>query len=326
MNKKILIGVIAVIVVLAGVAGYFLLSGKSSEKDGAVAPVPTVNDSSKIIVYIGYSTTQPFWVSLGSFVKQEADKKGLKFIDLSPSTLDPQDQKKSLDAAVTNKIGGIILGAGASTTVLMEGLDRAESLGIPVIAVDTKIDHPAVKGFVATDNFAGAVLAGDYIAKATAGKGTVLILGGTRNHPNGDARRDGVEQEVKKAGMKVDYWQADWQDQEAFQFTEQELSKPNDITAIFSAWDPGIIAAAKVVEEKKLTGKIVMSGFDGLQANLEAIKAGTISSSVAQPIEQIGTQGVDMIADILNGQPIEKDKLIPGFLITKDNVDQYLNK
>ncbi|HTX87039.1 MAG TPA: sugar ABC transporter substrate-binding protein [Candidatus Nanoarchaeia archaeon] len=328
MNKKILIGTaIAIVLVLAGSGGYFwLMAKKPVEKINAVTPPVSGGAASKIVAYVGYSTAQPFWVTLGADIKAEADRKGLKFVDLTPQTLDPQEQKRLLDVAVNSEINGIILGGGGDPTVLKQGLDKALALGIPVITVDTEIDHPAVKGFIATDNFAGAVLAGDYIVKATGGKGTVLILGGTLNHPNGDARRDGVKQEVEKAGMKVIYRQADFAEQEAYQDTEEELSKPNDISAIFAAWDPGILAADKVVQQKKLQGKIIMSGFDGLQPNLIAIKAGDISSDLAQPIEQIGTKGVDMIVDLLAGKQVPKTTLIPGFLITKDNVDNYLNK
>jgi len=290
-----------------------------------VVQVPETTPKSKIVAYVGYSTVQPFWVSLGSYVKKEADNKNLKLIDLTPETLNSLDQKKALEVAANKEISGIILGA-AEPAILIDGLDKALSLGIPVIAIDTKVDHPAVKGFLATDNLAGAVLAGDYIVKATGGKGTVLILGGTLNHPNGDARRDGVKQEVEKAGMKVIFKQADWEDEKAYQFTKEELDKTNDITAIFSAWDPGIIAAEKVVNEKGLQGKIVLCGFDGLQPNLKEIKAGTISATVAQPIEQIGTKGVDMMVDLLAGKTVESTTLIPGILVTKDNVDNFLSK
>jgi ribose transport system substrate-binding protein len=321
---KAAIAAVIVLVVAAGVWAYLSMGKPSPTATNSVAQNSGPAASSKIIAYVGFSTLQPYWVSLASYIKTEMASRSLKYIDLTPGSLDPQVQKNALHAAVNPSVGGIILGGGGDPTVLKSDLDQALKLNIPVIAVDTNIDHPAVKGFIATDNLAGAKIAGDYIVSATHGKGTVLILGGTVNHPNGDARKNGVTEEVQKAGMKMIFHYADWVDDEAYKYTDQELAKKNDISAIFVAWDPGAIAAAQVVEKRGLKGKIVIVGFDGLQKNLEEIEAGNISATIAQPIKQIGREGVQMIVDVMAGKPIPAVKLAPGILVTKDNVEQYL--
>jgi ABC-type sugar transport system substrate-binding protein len=94
--------------------------------------------------------------------------------------------------------------------------------------------------------------------------------------------------------------------------------------AIFVAFDPGAAAAAAVVTQKGLAGKVAVVGFDALPVMLKAIKAGEASATVRQDPAKMGKEGVDLILKILKGEKPEPKTLIPGELITKDNVDQFL--
>jgi ABC-type sugar transport system substrate-binding protein len=191
------------------------------------------------VAYIGFSTDKPFWVNLGKAVKQEAAHRNINLIDLTPPSPDAEMQVKFLDHAIKKKVDGVILGAN-NPLLLQQILSQAAQSRIPVVAIDSVINHPAIKSFVATDNAKGAALAGEYIVAQTGGKGTVLILGGTANHPNGEARRLGVTEKAAAAGMSVIFRRTDWEIENAFLATSEELNKPNKISAIFSCWDPGI--------------------------------------------------------------------------------------
>lgn len=281
----------------------------------------------KTIAYVGYSKLKPFWYTLGKKVASEiSQKENIRYIDLTPATLINKDYVKSLNLAVNRKIDGIIIGLGADVSLIKTILDRAEKLGISVIAIDTPIGHPAVKGFVTTDNYASAQIMGQYLVRKTNKKGTVLILGGTKNHPNGNARRDGVINQARKAGMNVIFRQADWRNELAYKFTREELSKPNDITAIFSCWDPGIISAFKA--KKSLNNKvdIILAGFDGLQKVYKDIRDQKISATIAQPIDEMAKQSVNMMIEFLEKKTSGSTVLIPGILVTKDNVEEFIKE
>jgi ribose transport system substrate-binding protein len=206
------------------------------------------------IAYIGFSTEKPFWVSLGKAVKAEAIHRNLDLIDLTPPDADPKTQVKLLEHAIKKQVNGIIIGANSQAS-LHQALSKAVQKKIPIIAIDSPIDHPAIFSFIATDNDRGAAMAGQYIVEKTGARGTVLILGGTKDHPNGDARRFGVTKKAETAGMNVLFRRADWNDEKAYQITSEELSKANDITAIFSCWDPGINTASHVIEKMGIEKK-----------------------------------------------------------------------
>jgi ribose transport system substrate-binding protein len=282
------------------------------------------NDNNSFrIAYVGYSKEQPFWNSLGSFIEKEAKSKNLSYIDLTPLKLNSEEYHSSLELAIDSQVNGIIIGAGSDPSSIYDLLDLILEKNIFVVAVDTKINHPAINSFIATDNFQGAKIAGNYIYEKTNGTGSVLILGGTKNHPNGDARKNGVSEVVIENGMDVIYKQSDWEVEKAFIHTQEELNKENDISAIFSCWDPGLISSYQVVKDKNMTD-ILMVGFDGLTENLIQIKNGNLDATIAQPIELMGRESVSLMIKILNNEKYDSELLIPGILVTKDNVDDFL--
>jgi len=279
----------------------------------------------KKIAYVGFGTSgQPFWVAMGKFSEEAALSRKIIFMDLTPEVSSPEAQIASLNLAIDQHVDGIILGANLPST-LLEVLDRAYKAKIPVVAIDTQVDSPAVVSYIATDNLENARVAGDFIVNATKGKGTVLILCGVETHPNSISSEKGVREKAEKAGMNVITRYADWQIEKAYQFANEELSKPNNITAIFGCWDPGIISAEKAVEDKGLRGKIILVGFDGLQEAFKEIQAGKILAVDAQPIKQEAIAGIETIIDYLNKKPVEKIKIIPGILVDKSNVGYFLD-
>jgi len=277
------------------------------------------------IAYIGACTNLPFWVTLRDEARKKAEELGVEFVDLTPPQLDAQAQKDAFDNALQQRVDGIIIGA-ADNRAFDDSLDRAQAMGIPVVAVDTGIDHPWIASLVQTDNLASARIAGKYVLEHMKKPGKVLIVGGTLGHQTGDARRQGVEEVLKEAGIEVIFRAADWIPEKAYEITQNELNAHPDITAIFGAWDPGALAAKAAVAEKGLLGKILIVGFDGDPAALEAIKNGEIAATIKQDNVKMGRDGVQLLVDIINGKEVPKYIPIMGILIDASNVDQFLQE
>jgi ribose transport system substrate-binding protein len=81
-----------------------------------------------------------------------------------------------------------------------------------------------------------------------------------------------------------------------------------------------------VVDQKGLTGKVLVVGFDALPVMLDRIKAGTAAATVRQDPATMGKEGINLALKVINGETVEPKTLIAGEVITKDNVDKYLQK
>ncbi|HQK82798.1 MAG TPA: sugar ABC transporter substrate-binding protein [Atribacter sp.] len=275
------------------------------------------------IAYIGASTDLPFWITLRNEARNRANELGVEFIDLTPPSMDAQAQKNSFDNAIQMGVSGIIIGA-ADSRAFDDSLDKASEVGIPVVAVDTGIDHPHIASLVQTDNLSSAKIAGQYILDHMTRPGKVLIVGGVLGHQTGDARKNGVTEVLEAAGVEVIFRAADWLPEKAYEIAQNELAANPEVTAVFSAWDPGAMSVKSVVTERGQMGKIIIVGFDGDPANLKAIKEGEILATIKQDNVKMGQDSVSLLVDIINGKEVPKYIPIDGFIIDQSNVDEFL--
>lgn len=274
------------------------------------------------IAYTGYSTDNTFWIGVANAAVEEAKKQGVELIDMTASSPDSAAQKDAVDRAIDMDVDGIIIGS-VDNRAFDASLDQAKSKGIPVVAVDTAIDHSHVSSLIQTDNLSAAGIAGKYIVEQLKGEGTVLILGGSAGHQTGNARRDGVMIAAEAAGHEVIFQICDWKDACAFETTTNFLQSNPDIKAIFSAWDPGALAA---VSASKALGKLddlVIVGFDGNPANLVAIEEGEQSATIKQNNTRMGIESVQNLLNLIKGMAAPAVVPIDGILITAENVADF---
>ena len=273
------------------------------------------------IAYTGFSTDNTFWIGVAEAAAAKAGELGVEFIDMTASSPDSAAQKDAVDRAIDMGVDGIIIGS-VDNRAFDASLDQAAEKGIPVVAVDTGIDHSHISSLVQTDNLAAAGIAGEYIVGQIDG-GSVLILGGSAGHQTGNARRDGVKNAAEAAGHEVIFQICDWQDACAFETTTNFLQSNPDITAIFSAWDPGALAAVSAAKALGKLDDLVIVGFDGNPANLVAIEEGEQDATIKQDNTRMGAEAVQNLVNIINGEDAPDVVPIDGILITADNVAEF---
>ena len=299
-----------------------ILAGCSSSS-GTPAPAGTKAPGDITIAYSGFSTSNDFWNTLGKSAKAEAAALGVKFVDVTTETNDAAQQKAAVDTVITTKPSAIIIGS-VDPRVWPDTIAKAKAAGIPILAVDTAIDDPYVSALIATDNKGAAGLEGDYICQKTGGKGTIVVIGGTVGHPNGDARKNGVSEKATACGMKVIGDWGDWDSAKDVSIAQNNITANPDVVAVFVAHDDGAAAVAAMIKGKGLTSKIGTYGFDALPIMLKAIKAGDGVASVKQDNLTMGKTIVDDAVKVVQGGTLDKNIAIPGFIIDSTNVDKYL--
>ncbi len=306
-----------VLLALLCVAGVAIAGGGGGEK-------PAEGGEEQItIAYTGFpGGMSPFWAQMAQYMAEEAEALGVELLDMSPTTADAAMQKDAVDNAINRGVDGIIIGA-VDNRAFGESLDRAKAKGIPVVAVDTAIDHPHISALAQTDNLASARILGQYIVDTTE-TGKVIILGGTLGHQTGDARRDGVKQVLEANGYTVIFRACNWDPAMALETATNELAANPDTIAVFACWDPGALAGLSAVKQRGLLDQIKVYGFDGLPDNLKSIKAGEQTATVKQDNKKMAEVSLNALVSQIKGQETVKKLLIDGFVIDASNVDQHM--
>jgi ribose transport system substrate-binding protein len=278
------------------------------------------------IAFSGFSSTNEFWLTLARAAEARAQELGVDFVNVTTPNPDAQAQVAAVENAITQGVDAIIVGA-ADSRAWGDAFDKAEAAGIPIVTVDTGIDHPWVKTLIQTDNEAAAKMAGEYLVeKAGPDCKKLLIIGGAAGHQTGDARKNGVEAAAKAAGYEVIVEYADWLEEKASEIAQNQLTANPDVCAVFGAWDPGAVAALSVIKQKGLTDQITLVGFDALPVALKAIKAGEMTATVRQDPTRMGSEGIDLTVKVLNGEEVPAFTPIDGSIIDASNVDEFLTE
>nr|WP_238625417.1 D-ribose ABC transporter substrate-binding protein [Aggregatilinea lenta] len=316
LNKKwarILVAVLA----LATVFGAFGTSTQAFAQDSEKG----------LIVIITPSHDNPFF-------KAEADSAQKAAEDLGYDTLvlvhddDPALQDQHFDQAIALEAKAIILdNAGADASIA--AVQKAKDAGIPTFLIDREINETGIAASqIISNNYQGAVLGGEEFVRLMGEEGQYVELLGRESDTNAHIRSQGYHDVIDEYPdlEMVAQQTANWSQPEAYDVMETIIQAHPDIKGVISGNDTMAMGAMAALQAAGMTDVIVV-GFDGSQDVMDAIKAGTISATVLQPVAQFGPLAVEQAdAYITTGELPEEEKIsIDCILVNADNVEDYFN-
>jgi LacI family transcriptional regulator len=194
-------------------------------------------------------------------------------------------------------------------------LDRFEAAGMPVVLVDHPHDRVAA---VYTDDVAGGRLASEHLLGL--GHRRIAFLGDFEHNHHGFTssamRRTGYEHALEAAGVELDeelVWRAPHGREPATVLARRLLRSANPPTAVFAASDTqavGVLDAAEALGVD-VPGDLSVVGYDDIEV---ASYAGL--TTVAQPLEQSGARGAELLLAALDGGEIGGEQ-IPVELVVR---------
>lgn len=244
------------------------------------------------------------------------------------NAVDNADQQNVL---ATFKDGGYDLiaclpGDGTLMTTIMEEIYDA---GIPTVIIDRNIASEKYTSFVAEDNYSCGVMAADYIGKFFEGQ-TDIKLVNLRSYtgiPIDLSRYQGFKDTiVKYTNIEIiGEGDGEFNSTAGFNAMSNLLSAHDKIDVVFTHDDESTTGAMTAIEQQGRTDIKLITGMGGTVTALNEIKAdNTIHKATASYFPRIGAQAVEVIREYFKTGTMEKNNVKESTLITKDNVDQFL--
>ncbi len=296
-----------------------------SKKDNS--ETQSASGSLKIAV-IPKGTIHEFWKTVHAGADKAGKELGVEIIWKGPLKEDDRDAQISVvEDFISKGVSGIVL-APLDDTALRAPVANAQSNGIPVVLFDSGMKGTAGKdfvSFVATDNYLGGQLAGEYLAKILNEKGNVIVLRYNEGSDSTTKREDGFLDAVKKSpGIKIltsDQY-AGVTTETAYKAGENLLSrfKGQKIDGIFCACEPVAFGMLRALQDANLAGKVNLVGFDSSEVMLKSIQNGQVKAIVVQNPMQIGYMGVKTLVQHLKNEKVPERIDTGATLITKDNM------
>jgi ribose transport system substrate-binding protein len=271
----------------------------------------------------------PYYEPCYQGFKDAAAKYGVKTEYRAAKVSKVTQQVEVIESLVAQHVEGIAISA-LDDQALVPVIKEATDAGIKVICFDAPAPSSKALCYIGTMNEAAGYSGGEIMAKYMNGEGEVAVLQGGLGATNLNERFRGFERAFKEKAPKIKIVARE--DVQGGRMdivvnkTETLLQAYPNLKAIFAVSAEGAPGASAVLKEQGKSGKILLGGFDDLPDTLAAIKEGTVQFCIAQKTYKMGWLSVEKLLDAMAGKPIPKEIDTGVLIITKDNVNTYMDE
>jgi ribose transport system substrate-binding protein len=244
-----------------------------------------------------------FYRDLEKGLRESAKEKGFNLV-VTSGDWDLAKQQGQVENFIVQKVAAIIV-CPVNSKGIGPAIEKANAAGIPVFTADIKADGGKVISHIASDNYLGGKLAGEYLAKALNGKGKVAVI----DQPIVESTIERVRgfEEVMRgypAIRIVAKPNGDGVRDKAMKAAEDLLQGYSDLNGIFGINDDSALGALSAIESAGRKG-IVVIGFDAIpEARAAILRDSALKADVVQSPLQIGQKTIEAIDRYLKGESV----------------------
>lgn len=279
------------------------------------------------LVFVTPLIAHPVWdVARAGF---EAAAKELNFNGqyVGPQGIDPADMVNQIELAIASKVDGIIT-MPISPTAMRPVLKKAALAKIPVVFVGAEDPESTALAFIGTNEAELGKQGGDAIKKQF-GKTPIraIVLQSTMDASFAIKARDGYLAALKDyPDFKMVLNESCNSDMQiAMQKFEAAFKAYPEINLVIGVCGEAGPAAAKVIKENKLEGKITVVAIDDVEETMSLVKSGAIWGTEAQNFYKMGNLGARILVDFITKgkKPASFNNDSGSIFVTKNNMDSY---
>ena len=269
--------------------------------------------------------SHPFFLAQKRGLEEKAKELGVE-IDVRDGQDDDVKQISQVETLINLGCKALIL-CPRDEDALVPAVEAANRAGVPIIALNRRINGGTVLCYVGADDAEGGVLQGEALVESLGPKGgKIIYLEGTEGSSPQRKRSEGLQAVLQKHPeiTIADRRFAGFQEDKAKGIMTDLVRRfsRGEIGAVVSQSDEMAIPAAEVIQAEGWKETVVL-GFDGSRTAFDAVRKGGLKATILQdPLEQAKKAVETMVAD-LRGHSLDPEIITPLRLITKANVDQF---
>ena len=199
---------------------------------------------------------------------------------------------------------------------------------VPLFTTDSDAPDTDRIAYIGSSNVELGKDAGELMKQALPDGGQCVGFVGLPGADNARERVEGINEAIAGSGVELIDVRGDDIDQtRAKRNVEDVLAANPDIDCLVGIYSYNTPRIYEVLKESGQLGEIQVIGFDEDPITLGGVREGTIVGTVVQDPYQWGYQGMHLMADHLEGDmsgiPENELIIVPGQVITQDNVDAF---
>ena len=280
-------------------------------------------DEELYIPLISKGFQHQFWQAVNQGADQAADELGVRVTFEGPDNESQVDKQMDMLAAALANNPAAIGFAALDSQAAIPLLRQADEAGVAVIAFDSGVDSDIPVATAATDNLAAAALAADKMAELIGGSGQVAVVAHDQTSRTGVDRRDGFVNQIEAEYPDIEIVAIEYGggDQlESTEITRALLAAHPDLAGIFGTNEGSAIGVVNGVRESGAEG-ITIVGYDSGQAQMDAIRDGTMAGAITQNPVGIGYETVKAAVAAARGEEVPADIDTGFYWYDASNID-----
>lgn len=281
----------------------------------------------KYVIGLAMNTqTNPFFVDVKDGVQKAADEHGIELY-ITDAQDDPTIQMKDVENLITKQPDAIIIDT-CDSDAIVSSIEACNEAGIPVFTMDRESNGGEVVSHIGYDAIKSGRMAGQYLVDTLGGKGKIVEIQGIMGTNVAQNRSQGFNEIMKEnPGMEIVACQvADFDRAKGMSVMENILQANPEIDGLYAANDEMLLGALEAMEAAGRTGDIVKIGCDAIDDTLDAMRAGKVDATIAEPPFFLGKAILNTAYDYLEGKDVEPYVILDNQLVTQDTVDSLVTK
>ncbi len=297
---------------------------KAAGEEEASAPA---EGGSYSFAFLPNTQNNTFQAAMNDTFKKLCQEKGYDYVCLDPD-YDLNTQLSQM-ADVANQGFDAVFIIPVDSAGIRQGLEQISEKNIPILNVDTPVideDLDLVETVIATDAYNAGTLVGQQMAADYPDGGKIAIL----DFPSNESCVNRVAGFLDGLGDAKDKFEIVAQQDGAaaldvsMPIAEDIIQANPELNAFFCINDPSALGAAAAIKASGKTGIGVYS-IDASPDGKAAILDGSFTAVAAQVPIGIAETAFVKAEELLAGQEIEKEILLPSFLVDKEKAEATLN-
>lgn len=246
----------------------------------------------------------PPLAAMASAIENEAYTRGYSLVVYNTHNVLRRESDYMLKV-IDRWVDGVIIIAIDEHETSLKAFQEAQ---IPVVAVD-RVPENSEMCSVSLNNYRVGQLAAEHLLEL--GHATLAIISGPLRLAIGRDRKQGFIDECQRSGATVipGEFAGDWHTRSGYNAMRQMLTQVPWPTAIFASSDLMAIGAISAIHEAglRVPDDISIVGVDNIEQAEFTVPPLT---TILQPLDRIGQQGVRLLLDLVDGREIENRNII----------------
>lgn len=203
-------------------------------------------------------------------------------------------------------------------------LKRAKEEGVYVVVVDSNVyDEDLADCTITSDNYNAGRIIGEYFL--TQCQKAELVIMTHETAKSGQDRVKGFIDAVEgHEGIEVvSRIECEGQTEIAMPKLQEAIQQGLSFDHVFCLNDLAAVGVVAALDENQLLDEVQVYGVDASPDSKALIYEGMMKASAAQFPTEIGSEAADVIYQLLNGESVSDNILVPVKMITRENVEEF---